>query len=240
METATTNPDAAAEFHLPRKFAYCHEVTSVDLTMGTMLRLFRNAPESVDVQIRTFGPTAESGRGVPKHMIAGTRLNLDEARQVRDQLDMLILAAGGTPQSKGPDSAGAVKLMIDALQSIAHELDYWRQLMPDRKDGEAVDKLQKAAEDAVLNAKTAMGWNRNHAFAKEVEGYWLSVIEREYDTLEAGTMRGRESMILSGPRGDRKTEFLRDGDFSAAFEKLTTAGDVQAFIAKMTAADDDA
>lgn len=64
---------------------------------------------------------------------------------------------------------------------------------------------------------------------RQVEGYFLSVIERDYCTY-AGMFRGRESAILSGPVANRKLEWLRDGNFAAEFNQLETGDDVRSFI----------
>lgn len=72
---------------LPKKFAYCREVKHLDANNEPMLRVYRNSPAHLDLQVRTFGAITENGRGTSKNMIAGVALTVEEARALRDKLN---------------------------------------------------------------------------------------------------------------------------------------------------------
>lgn len=80
---------------LPKKFAYCREVKHLDSNNEPMLRVYRNSPATLDLQVRTFGAVTETGRGAAKNMIAGVALTVEEARALRDKLDEFCAEFGG-------------------------------------------------------------------------------------------------------------------------------------------------
>ena len=73
-----------------KKFAYCREVKSLKSDIEPMLRVYRNSPAHVELQIRTHGAITESGRGTAKNMIAGVGLSVEEAKALRDKLDEFV------------------------------------------------------------------------------------------------------------------------------------------------------
>lgn len=79
---------------LPKKYAYCREVKHLDANIEPMLRVYRNSPATIELQVRTFGAVTETGRGTAKNMIAGVSLNIDEARAMRVKLDEFIAEFG--------------------------------------------------------------------------------------------------------------------------------------------------
>ncbi len=83
------------ELELPKKYAYCREVKHLDADIEPMLRVYRNSPATIELQVRTFGAITETGRGTPKNMIAGVALTVEEARALRDKLDEFCAEFGG-------------------------------------------------------------------------------------------------------------------------------------------------
>ena len=79
---------------LPKKYAYCREVKHLDSNIEPMLRVYRNSPATIELQVRTFGAVTETGRGTAKNMISGVSLSIDEARATRDKLDEFIAEFG--------------------------------------------------------------------------------------------------------------------------------------------------
>lgn len=80
---------------LPKKYAYCREVKHLDADIEPMLRVYRNSPATIELQIRTFGAVTETGRGTPKNMISGVSLSIDEARVLRAKIDEFMTEFGG-------------------------------------------------------------------------------------------------------------------------------------------------
>lgn len=72
---------------LPKRFAYCREVKNLDANIEPMLRVYRNSPASIELQVRTFGAVTETGRGAAKNMIAGVSLTIDEAMALKAKID---------------------------------------------------------------------------------------------------------------------------------------------------------
>ena len=79
---------------LPKKFAYCRELKHLDSNNAPMLRVYRNSPETLELQVRTFSSVTETGRGTAKNMIAGVSLTPDEARALRAKLDEFMSEFG--------------------------------------------------------------------------------------------------------------------------------------------------
>lgn len=75
---------------LTKKYAYCREVKGLQNNNEPMLRIYRNSPCFLDLQVRTFGPTTETGKGTAKNMISGVGLTVEEVKILRDTLNEFI------------------------------------------------------------------------------------------------------------------------------------------------------
>lgn len=81
---------------IPHEHAYCYEVQSSDLssekgTNDPVLRVYRNSPETIHFQVRTYAPINGYGRnGKRRNMIAGVSLDAEELRTLRNKIDELI------------------------------------------------------------------------------------------------------------------------------------------------------
>ena len=66
-----------AELFIPKPYAYVLELKSQDDPNTPMLRVYRNQPDLIAIQVRTHAPIV--GGGKPRDMIAGVGLTKDEA-----------------------------------------------------------------------------------------------------------------------------------------------------------------
>ena len=59
-----------SQLEIENPYAECYEVKNLDNNNTNELRLYRDAPGTVLLQIRTFEPINESRTGMPRNMIA--------------------------------------------------------------------------------------------------------------------------------------------------------------------------
>jgi len=66
------------ELHLVKPYSTIKEVADLEKDNDNIIRIYKNNPESVTLQIRTFGPTNQNETGKDRNMIATTSVNLEE------------------------------------------------------------------------------------------------------------------------------------------------------------------
>lgn len=70
---------------IEKPYGYCKEiVTDIDLPA---LRVYKNTPETIHVQIRYSGPITDNRKGKSRNMISGIDLNHEEAASLVNKLN---------------------------------------------------------------------------------------------------------------------------------------------------------
>lgn len=84
--------EQSEELLIRNEYANCTELTgddNVGREHDNMLRVYRQSPCSILLQIRAFGPITESGMGKPRRMTANTSLGRKEVGLLIRHLETL-------------------------------------------------------------------------------------------------------------------------------------------------------
>jgi hypothetical protein len=66
-------------------------VDQVNRRYDNGIRIYRNSPSSVTIQIRAYGPTNERGNGTPKLMIAtASYIGVDQIKMIIERLQQAL------------------------------------------------------------------------------------------------------------------------------------------------------
>lgn len=80
------------ELMLNNTSAYCHEVKQLNFRapIAPALRVFRNVPDAIQLQVRCYGGIGNHGQGVKRNMIAGVNITAAQAEQVIEALTEFV------------------------------------------------------------------------------------------------------------------------------------------------------
>lgn len=83
----------AIQIEFPKPFARITEIPAKMLgskPYDPAVRVYRDTPDTLCVQVRTFAPTTYNGHGTKRNMLASASLTVEEAKTLREALDAFI------------------------------------------------------------------------------------------------------------------------------------------------------
>lgn len=86
-----SRPTIQIEF--PKPYAEIKEIPAKmlgDKPYTPAVRVYRDTPDTMCFQVRTFAPTTYNGNGTKRNMLASASLTVEEAKTLRDALNAFI------------------------------------------------------------------------------------------------------------------------------------------------------
>lgn len=90
MSKPAKSESSYIELIFPKPFAYCREVKNLAVNNENVIRIYKDTPDTLQIQIRTFGPITDSRTGAKRNMIAGSSMTKNEAIAFKAKLEEFI------------------------------------------------------------------------------------------------------------------------------------------------------